>query len=252
MDVARGVVVTGAGSGIGRATAEAFAGLGDRVAVVDFDAAAARAVVDELRAGGAEAIDLAVDVSDRSAVAMMVAACREAFGRVDVLVNNAGFGVVGDVVETSQSDLDRTLAVNVKGVFHGCQEVIPLMLEQGGGVIVNVTSALALAAVERRAAYTASKGAVLALTRSIAVDFMRRGIRCNCVAPGTIDSPWVGRMLSGQADPMTARQAMVDRQPLGRLGRPEEVAGAIVYLASPPAAFVNGACLTIDGGFSAR
>jgi NAD(P)-dependent dehydrogenase (short-subunit alcohol dehydrogenase family) len=248
----RAVIVTGGGSGIGLATARAFAAQGDRVAVADHDAAAARATADELRAGGGDAVAITVDVSDRGQVARMVAATREAFGRLDVLVNNAGIGVAGDVVETSEADLDRILDVNVKGVFYGCQEAIPVMLEGGGGIIVNVTSAVALAAVERRAAYTASKGAVLALTRSIAIDFMRRGIRCNCVAPGTIDSPWVGRILTGQADPVAARQAMVDRQPLGRLGRPEEVAGAIVYLASPEAAFVHGTCLSIDGGFTAR
>ena len=248
----RAVIVTGGGSGIGLATARAFAELGDRVAVADYDASAAQAAADELRAAGRDAIAITVDVSDRAQVAEMVAATCEAFGRLDVLVNNAGFGVAGDVVETSDADLDRILDVNVKGVFYGCQEVIPVMLGGGGGIIVNVTSAVALAAVERRAAYTASKGAVLALTRSIAVDFMRRGIRCNCVAPGTIDSPWVGRILTGQPDPVAARQAMVDRQPLGRLGRPEEVAGAIVYLASPLAAFVNGTCLSIDGGFTAR
>ena len=117
---------------------------------------------------------------------------------------------------------------------------------------MNVTSAVALAAVERRAAYTASKGAILALTRSVAIDFMRRGIRCNCVAPGTTDSPWVERILTGQPDPVAARQAMVDRQPLGRLGRTDEVAGAIVYLASPAASFVHGACLSVDGGMTAR
>jgi NAD(P)-dependent dehydrogenase (short-subunit alcohol dehydrogenase family) len=109
-----------------------------------------------------------------------------------------------------------------------------------------------LAAVTRRAAYTASKGAIVALTRSIAVDFMDRGIRCNAVAPGTVDSPWIGRILADQPDPVAARQAMVDRQPLGRLGRPEEIAAAIRYLAYPEAGFVHGSCLVIDGGFLAR
>ena len=189
----RSVIVTGGGSGIGLATARAFAAQGDRVAVADYDAAAAQAAARDLRAAGGDAIAIEVDVSDRAQVARMVAATREAFGRLDVLVNNAGIGVAGDVVETSDADLERTLGVNVKGTFYGCQEAIPVMLEGGGGIIVNVTSAVALAAVERRAAYTASKGAILALTRSVAVDFMRRGIRCNCVAPGTTDSPWVER-----------------------------------------------------------
>lgn len=126
------------------------------------------------------------------------------------------------------------------------------MLQGGGGIIVNISSVAALAGVERRAAYIASKGAVIALTRSIAIEFMRRGIRCNCIAPGTVDSPWIGRIVDGQPDPVAARQKMVERQPLGRLGRPEEIARAVLYLASPEADFVQGTCLVIDGGFSAR
>ena len=248
----RVVLITGAGSGIGQATARVFATTGDRVVVADYDAEAARATADELRLVGNEALAVTVDVSDRIQVRRMVSATLEAFGCLDVLVNNAGIGVAADVVETTEADLDRILAVNVKGVFFGCQEAIPAMLQGGGGIIVNISSVAALAAVERRAAYIASKGAVLALTRSIAIDFMRRGIRCNCIAPGTVDSPWIGRIVDGQPDPVAARQKMVERQPLGRLGRPEEIARAVLYLASPEADFVHGTCLVIDGGFSAR
>jgi len=248
----RVVIVTGAGSGIGQATARAFAAAGDRVVVADYDAEAARATADELRLVGSEALAATVDVSDRNQVRRMVSATVEAFGRLDVLVNNAGFGVAADVVETTEADLDHILDVNVKGVFFGCQEAIPAMLQGGGGIIVNISSVAALAAVERRAAYIASKGAVLALTRSVAIDFMQRGIRCNCIAPGTVDSPWIGRIVDGQPDPVAARQKMVERQPLGRLGRPEEIARAVLYLASPEADFVHGTCLVIDGGFSAR
>lgn len=251
-DPGRVVVVTGAGSGIGRATAASFAAIGDRVVVADYDGSAAEAVAAELREAGGEAIAIAVDVSDRAQVDAMVATTVARFGALDVLVNNAAIGVAGDVLETTAGDLERTLAVNVVGTFQCCQAAIPVMLEQGGGVIVNVASVVALAAVTRRAAYTASKGAVVALTRSIAVDFMARGIRCNAVAPGTVDSPWVSRILADQPDPVAARQAMVDRQPLGRLGRPEEIAAAVRYLASPEADFVHGSCLVIDGGFSAR
>jgi NAD(P)-dependent dehydrogenase (short-subunit alcohol dehydrogenase family) len=248
----RVVLVTGAGSGIGRATATSFAASGDRVVVADYDRAAAEAVVAELRDAGSEAIAVTVDVSDRAQVDAMVATAVAHFGTLDVLVNNAGIGVAGDILETTAEDLGRTLAVNVVGTFQCCQAAIPVMLEKGGGIIVNVASVVALAAVTRRAAYTASKGAIVALTRSIAVDFMDRGIRCNAVAPGTVDSPWIGRILADQPDPVTARQAMVDRQPLGRLGRPEEIAAAIRYLASPEAGFVHGSCLVIDGGFLAR
>lgn len=248
----RVAVVTGGGSGIGRATAAVLAAGGDRLVVADRDRAAAEAAAAELRASGAEALAVAVDVSDRAQVDAMVATAVAEFGSLDVLVNNAAYGIAGDLLETSAGDLERTLAVNVVGVFNCCQAAIPVMLGAGGGIIVNVASVVALAAVERRAAYTASKGAVVALTRSIAVDFMRRGIRCNAVAPGTVDSPWVGRIISDQADPAAARQSMVDRQPLGRLGRPDEIAAAVRYLASPEADFVHGTCLVIDGGFSAR
>ena len=135
-----------------------------------------------------------------------------------MLINNAGIGTAGDILETTDEDLERTLAVNVRGVFNTCRVVMPSMLEAGDGIIVNVASIVAHAAVTRRAAYTASKGAILALTRSIAIDFMNRGIRCNAVAPGTVDSPWIDRILSDAPDKAVARQAMVDRQPLGRLG----------------------------------
>jgi NAD(P)-dependent dehydrogenase (short-subunit alcohol dehydrogenase family) len=251
-DIGRVVLVTGAGSGIGRATAASFAAVGDRVVVADYDGAAAEAVAAELREAGGEAIAVTVDVSDRAQVDAMVATTVARFGTLDILVNNAGIGVAGDILEATADDLERTLAVNVVGTFQCCQAAIPLMLEKGGGIIVNVASVVAFAAVTRRAAYSASKGAIVALTRSIAVDFMARGIRCNAVAPGTVDSPWIGRILADQADPIAARQAMVDRQPLGRLGRPDEIAAAIRYLASPEADFVHGSCLVIDGGFLAR
>lgn len=248
----RVVLVTGAGSGIGEATARRFAVDGDRVAVADLDVVSAARVADAIRAEGGRAAAFEIDVSDATSVQAAVGAVEAELGRVEVLINNAAIGVAGDLLETTPDDLDRTIAVNVRGTFNTCWAVLPGMVEAGEGIIVNVASVAALAAVTRRAAYIASKGAIVALTRSIAVDFIGRGIRCNAVAPGTVDSPWIGRILADQADPVAARQAMVDRQPLGRLGKPEEVAGAIAYLASPDAAFVHGSCLVIDGGFLAR
>jgi NAD(P)-dependent dehydrogenase (short-subunit alcohol dehydrogenase family) len=246
------VFVTGAASGIGEATAKLFASDGERVVVADFDEDGAQRVAAEIEADGGQAIAVRVDVADQASVEEAVRVAQQALGRIEVLVNNAGIGVAGDILETKDEDLERILAVNVRGIFNTCRAVMPAMLDAGSGIIVNVSSIVAMAAVTRRAAYTASKGAVLALTRSISIDFMNRGIRCNAVAPGTVDSPWIGRILSDQADPVAARQAMVDRQPLGRMGQPREIAGAIRYLASDEAAFVHGSCLVIDGGFLAR
>ena len=248
----RVVFVTGAGSGIGEATARLFANEGERVAVTDFDESAARRVADSIASDGGEAIALQADVSDRASVEAAAEATEKQLGRIEVLINNAGIGTAGDILETTDDDLERTLAVNVRGLFNTCRVIMPSMVEAGDGVIVNVASIVAHAAVTRRAAYTASKGAILSVTRSIAIDFMNKGIRCNAVAPGTVDSPWIERILSDQPDKAAARQAMVDRQPLGRLGKPEEIAAAIRYLASPEAAFIHGSCLVIDGGFLAR
>ena len=246
------VFVTGAGSGIGEATARLFAEDGERVAVTDYDEAAAERVAGDITADGGQAIAFRCDVSTRASVEEAVKATNEQLGRIEVLINNAGIGTAGDILETTDEDLERTLAVNVRGLFNTCRVIIPSMVEAGDGIIVNVASIVAHAAVTRRAAYTASKGAILSVTRSIAIDFMNKGIRCNAVAPGTVDSPWIERILSDAPDKAVARQAMVDRQPLGRLGRPEEIAGAIRYLASPEAEFVHGSCLVIDGGFLAR
>jgi NAD(P)-dependent dehydrogenase (short-subunit alcohol dehydrogenase family) len=244
--------VTGAGSGIGRATAIAFAAAGAAVLVADLDGDRARETAGLVGAAGGLAHPVAVDVSRLEQVEAAFDEAERRFGPVDVLVNNAGTGVAADIVGTTEDDLDRVLSVNVKGVFWGAKVAIPRMTARGGGIIVNTASAAGLVAVPNRAAYIASKGAVIALTRSIALDFMTAGIRCNCVAPGTIDSPWVGSILAGNPDPEAARAAMVGRQPLGRLGRPEEIANAILYLASDEAAFLQGACVVVDGGFTIR
>jgi 2-keto-3-deoxy-L-fuconate dehydrogenase len=174
------------------------------------------------------------------------------FGRIDILCNNAGIGVAATVVDTTEEDWDRVINVDLKGVFLGCKYVIPHMLRQGGGVIVNTASVAGMVGVLNRAAYCAAKAGVIGLTKSIAVDFVTKGIRANCVCPGTVETPWIDKILAQQPDPVAERQRMIERQPMGRMGKPEEIAAAALYLASDEAAFVTGTELVIDGGLTAR
>jgi NAD(P)-dependent dehydrogenase (short-subunit alcohol dehydrogenase family) len=250
-------IVTGAGSGIGRATALAFVKEGARVVVADYNLEAAQETVKligelaDVAEAGSKALAFKVNVSRADETAELVRFTLSSFGKLDILVNNAGVGVPGTVLTTSEDDWDRIFAVNVKGIYQCSRAAIPAMIEQGGGTIVNLSSIAAIVAVVDRAAYGASKGAVLALTKAMAADHVKDNIRVNCVCPGTIDTPWVERMVQNYADPQEARQKMVARQPVGRLGTPEEIAEAILYLASPLASFATGSALIIDGGFTA-
>jgi NAD(P)-dependent dehydrogenase (short-subunit alcohol dehydrogenase family) len=180
----------------------------------------------------------------------MVAAGIERFGRIDVLVNNAAVLVAKDIVATELDEWERVFAVNVRGVYLCCKHVLPGMLARGDGAVVNIASTAGLVGLPQRAAYCASKGAVIALTRQIAVEYAGRGIRCNCVCPGTIDTPLLAAALAQAPEPPAARAALFARQPLGRIGTPEEVAEAALYLAT--AEFVTGTALVIDGGLTMR
>ena len=248
----RVAVITGAGSGIGRAMALRFAEEGARVLAADISAQGAEALAAALRERGGEAEPFAVNVTEPEQVRLMVERARAAFGRLDILCNNAGIGSTTTVVDQDPTEWDLVMAVNVKGVFLGCKYAIPVMLEQGGGVIINTASVAGMVGLVNRAAYSASKGAVIALTKQVAIDYVERNIRVNCICPGTVDSPWVGRLLAQSGDPEGTRRALVARQPMGRLGTPEEVAAAAAYLASDDAAFVTGTALVIDGGLTAR
>ncbi len=241
-------VVTGAGSGIGRALTQALVAEGARVVAADQDGDAAH----HTTAGLPDCLALAVDVSDPQAVAGMIEAATARFGSLDVLCNNAGINSARTVVDCPPEEWDRAFAVNVRGVFLGCKYAIPAMIARGGGAIVNTASVAGLVGLPERAAYCASKGAVISLTKQVAVEYVQHRIRCNCICPGTVDTPWVGRLLAQAPDPASARQQLVDRQPMGRLGTPEEVAQAALYLASDDAAFVTGTALVIDGGLVAR
>jgi 2-keto-3-deoxy-L-fuconate dehydrogenase len=206
----RTAIVTGAGSGIGRCMAEQLAAAGATVVGGDRDPAG---VPD-----GCIAVE--VDVSDEGSVDALVRLAVERTGRVDVLMNNAGIGSTTSVLDASTEEWDRVFAVNARGVFLGVRAVLPYMLEQGRGAIVNTASIAGMVGLRGRASYCASKGAVIALTRQVAVEYAGTGVRCNCISPGTVDSPWVGRLLDQADDPTDARAMLVARQPIGRLGTP--------------------------------
>lgn len=237
----RTAIVTGAASGIGAAATARLLAEGATVIGGDLNP---DGVVDG-------AIGVAVDVTDPDAVDAMVATAIEATGRVDVLINNAGIGSTSSVVDCTPEEWDQVFAVNARGIFLCVRAVLPQMLAQEYGSIVNTASVAGIIGLKSRAAYCASKGAVIALTKQVAVEYAGTGVRCNCISPGTVDTPWVGRLLDGADDPVAARASLVARQPIGRLGNAEEIAAAALYLASDEASFVTGTSFVIDGGLTA-
>jgi meso-butanediol dehydrogenase / (S,S)-butanediol dehydrogenase / diacetyl reductase len=245
----RRAIVTGAGAGIGRAIAVRLAAEGARVMVADLDFGSAEAVAREI---GGEALAHEVDVSTEDSAAAMIGRACEEWGGLDVLVNNAGVGIAATTPDTETGDWCRVLDVCLTGTFLAMKHAIPVLREGGGGAIINMSSVAALVGVADRAAYCAAKGGILALTRAAAIDHVEEGIRVNCIAPGTVDTPWVERITSGCDDPGAARQAMEERQPHGRLVSPEEIAAMAAYLASDEAASVIGAAMVVDGGMTAR
>jgi NAD(P)-dependent dehydrogenase (short-subunit alcohol dehydrogenase family) len=243
-------IITGAGAGIGRACCLLFAAEGAKVVAVDLDPVALSLVAEEVRRTGVIIQTIQADVSRAGDVERAVAAATENFSAINILFNNAGIVPHGRIHETTESDWDRTMAVNVKSMYLMSRAVLPIFLKHGGGVILNTSSATALRSVVDRAAYSASKGAVLALTKSMAIDYVRDGIRVNCLCPGTIDTPSLHQRLAAFADPEEARKQFVARQPMGRLGTAEEVAKAALFLVSDDTRFVTGTAFSIDGGFT--
>lgn len=240
----RSAIVTGAASGIGAAIARALLAEGATVTAVDLEGVDVVAL-DRTRSGRLEA--LVADVSDEAAVQRAVAAARER-GPVTLLFNVAGIGSTAAAPDTPVELWDRVFAVNARGTFLLCKHTIPAIVAAGGGSVVNMASIAGLVGLRNRAAYCASKGAVIALTRALAVDHVADGVNVNCVCPGTVDSPWVRRLVEDAGESL---DALCARQPLGRLGTPEEIAQAALYLASDDAAFATGTVLTIDGGLTA-
>ena len=250
----KSALVTGAGSGIGAATARELAAQGARVSVLDVDLGAAQAVVDEIAVSGGEAAAFACDVRRGDACERTVAAVAERFGGLDVAVNSAGVIRYGRVDELSEEDWDFQIDTNLRGTFLIARHAIPLMRARGGGAIVNVASTQAFASQELVAAYTASKGAVVALTRTMALDHARDAIRVNAVAPGSVDTAMLryAADVFSPTDPSAAIEGWGASHPIGRVIRPEEVARVIAFLASDAASAVTGATYLVDGGATAK
>src|SRR5262245_9414882 len=241
-------LVTGAGSGIGAAIADAFAAAHAQVWVTDRNGPAAAATAARI---GASATLLTLDVTDEARCAECAEAVLAQNGRLDVLVNNAGVGHVGTLTQTQGEDLDRLYAVNVRGVFNVSKAFLPSMLARRAGNIINMASIGGVVGIRDRLAYCTSKFAVVGLTKSMALDHALDGIRVNCICPGRVETPWVAERLAAYPDPESARREMTATQAVGRMGRPDEVAAAAVYLASDESSFITGTAFMIDGGWSA-
>jgi len=243
-------VVTGGGSGIGEAIARLFARQGAYVAVLDLDGEAACRTAAAIASDGGRADARACDVSNAERVGGAVGSIAEAHRRIDILVNNAGIAHVGTIERTTEADMDRLYQVNVKGVYLCARAVVPIMLAQGGGVILNMASIASLVGVPERFAYSMTKGAVLTMTMSIAVDYVKQNIRCNCICPARIHTPFVDNFVARHYAGREAEtlRALAAYQPVGRMGTPEEVASLALYLCSDEASFVTGQAYPIDGG----
>jgi NAD(P)-dependent dehydrogenase (short-subunit alcohol dehydrogenase family) len=244
-------LVTGAGSGIGAAIAETFARAGARVYVADLDEKAGASTVNRIRDAGGEADFVRCDVSSEPSAEAVRQAVESGAGRLDILVNNAGIGHVGTILQTTAADLDRLHAVNVRGVFNLSKAFIPGMVSRRHGVILNLASIGGVVGIRDRLAYCASKFAVVGITKAMALDHAMDGVRVNCICPGRVETPFVAARLKEYPDPKKAYADMASTQALGRMGRPEEIAAAALYLASDEASFITGSDFIIDGGWSA-
>ena len=244
-------LITGAGSGIGAAIADAFARAGAYVFAADINEETASATVHRIRSGGGRGDRIALDIRDDAACVRAAAAVHASAGHLDILVNNAGVGHVGTVLTTESSDLDRLYAVNVRGTFNMTKACLPAMIARRSGVILNMASAAGVVGLRDRIAYSVTKFAVVGLTKSMALDHATDGIRVNCICPGRVETPWVAERIREYPDPEQAYREMSASQAIGRMGKPEEIAAAALYLASDEAAFITGTALNIDGGWTA-
>lgn len=243
-------IITGAASGIGYATATRFAAEGAKVVLADIVDASqqARALTD----GGYEASFFKVDVSNEQEVDSLFQTATAKYGRIDILVNNAGIELAKNITETTVAEWDHLINVNLKGVFLCARAAVIAMRRSGGGAIINVASELGLVGAPEIAAYCASKGGVIQLTKALAIDHATDGIRINCVCPGPVETPLLSRIFASAAEPEQERQRNIEKTLLRRLGRPEEIASVILFLASAEASFMTGAVVVVDGGLTAE
>ncbi len=244
------VIITGSGAGIGRQLAEELAALGAKLVINSTKEATGAETLRRVKAAGADAIFVQADVSKPEDAAKIKDEALKAFGRVDVLFNVAGIVLGGTIWDTTVEDFDRTMAVNVRGTLLMMQEIVPVMQKQGGGAIVNTASIVATKGLKNRVAYSASKGAVLSMSRAVASELVRENIRVNVVSPGTTLTPSLEDRISSSADPEQAMKDFCDRQPIGRLGAPAEIVKAYLFAADDEAAFLDGVNIAIDGGMS--
>jgi NAD(P)-dependent dehydrogenase (short-subunit alcohol dehydrogenase family) len=241
-------IITGAAAGIGEASARLFAREGARLVLVDVDAEQLGRLTEELEQSGTMVVETAGDVADAAVCRKIMDRVANQFGRIDVLFNNAGIVLNGSLLDCTEDDWDRTMGVNLKSMYLLCREAIPLMRKQGSGCIINMSSIAGTNGIPNRGVYSVSKAGVIGLTKSLAADFVKEGIRVNCICPATVDTPSLRQRIASSPDPEAALRAFVARQPMGRIARPDEIASMALYLASDDSAFMTGQAIIMDGG----
>jgi len=246
------VIITGAGQGIGRTAANLFSSEGARLALIDINQDTGVEAAKQIRDHGGDAIFIKTDLTDSSQVKAMTEKVVQKYGRIDVLYNNAGSNHFAKIVDTTEAAWERIMAVNVKSVFLTCKYVIPVMAAQGKGTIINTGSSASLVGLANLAAYTASKGAVLQLTRNIALDYAKDGIRANTLCPGVTATEMTEQVINDDPDPKAARERFDRVIPRGSIASPDEIAHAALFLASDASSYITGAAIPVDGGYTAE